>query len=413
VRALRTWDEILGDLLSGHTLVFAPGSAVAWSAPTADPPARSIDRPVTEAVSRGPDEAFTEALGTQIGQVRRYLGTPALQVRTLGVGDAFGKVAVVYLESLANPALVDTVLGRLGRVTGRLRPTATAIAGAIRDHPRSIFPTVRSTERVGFVIGALAQGKVAILVDGDPFALLVPAPLADFYRTEQDDTGAWPDASFVRVIRFVGWAMGVYLPALFVAVTQVNPNVIPMSLLITFAGSRAGLPATPLAEVVVMILILETLREAAFRLPKVLGTTIGTVGAIVVGTSVVSAGIVSPQVIVVITLTALSFFTAPVYELTGTWRLVNLAMLLTAAYLGVVGIVLTTMLVLSEITSMTSFGVPYFAPWAPLRLREWADTLLRLPWQSLRWRPADPRPLDRTLPPLPRRGVPDLRPNPR
>lgn len=409
VQGRDNWTDIEGDILSGRTVVFAAGAPTAWSADSAKFQQRAVERPATEMTVRGPDEAFNEVLATQIAQLRRVVQTPSLQVRTVSVGPTFGKVALVYLEGVANPVLVQNVWDRLARVPGRTRAAAASIAGVIRDEPLSIFPTIRNTERVGLVAARLAEGKVAILVDGDPFALVAPSPIADFYRTEQDYGGAWYDASFVRLIRFVGWGVGVYLPALYVAATQVDPNVIPMSLLITISGSRAGLPSSPLAGVLVMVLVLETLREAAFRLPKVLGTTIGTVGAIVVGTAIVSAGLVSPQVIVVITLTALSFYTAPVYELTATWRVVNFAMLLAAAFLGIVGIVAVTMLLLVQLSAMTSFGVPYFAPWEPLRLSDWGDTILRLPWTLLRRRLSGPLPVDPGWPPVPRMRVPRLR----
>ncbi len=158
--------------------------------------------------------------------------------------------------------------------------------------------------------------------------------------------------------------------------------VFPESLLTKYiltAGSHTGLPFTPIVEVLVMILIIEILREAALRLPKALGTTIGTVGAIVVGTAVVKAGFVSPQIIVVMTLTALSFFTAPSYDLTGTWRLVSWVILVSAF---IYGIVLATLGLTIKLVTETSFGVPYLTPLAPFRPADWVDTLWRAPWSA-------------------------------
>jgi hypothetical protein len=394
VEAVDDWRDILARLTRGDTLVFAPGCPVAWSISTARYKERAISRPKTEMSVRGPDEAFTESITTQMAQIRRFLPRPDLKFIPLAVGKQQQAVAVAYIEGVTNPALVDVVVDRLRRVDVDTRPNATAIAGLIRDHPSSIFPTIRATERVGLAMWRLAEGKVLVLVDGDPFVLVAPAPLADFYRTEMDYAGAWYDASFVRLVRFVGWGIGVYLPALYLAATEVNLNVVPATFLISIAGSRSGMPASPVTEVLLMVLVIEMLREAAIRLPQVLGTTIGTVGAIVVGTAVVRAGIVSPQVIVLITLTALSFYTAPVYELTGTWRLVNFAMLSAATVLGLEGIVFVSMLLVGQLCRMSSFGVPYFEPWAPFRLRDWANTIVRFPYAHLRRRPTGARPLD-------------------
>ncbi len=409
VRPRRDWNDILEDLSAGSTVVLASGCAVAWSVETAKYKQRGLTRPQTETSVRGPDEAFNEVLATQITQIRRHFRTPALRFCILTAGLQKTPVAVAYLKGVTNPALVESVVERLGRLPLEVWPNATAIGGMIRDHPRSIFPTIRNTERVGFAAWQLAEGKVVILVDGDPFVLIAPAPLADFYRTAMDYGGAWYDASFVRLIRMAGWALGVYLPALYIALTQVNNSVLPANLMIVIEGSRAGLPITPVSEVLLMVFTLEVLREAALRLPKALGPTIGTVGAIVVGTAIVKAGVVSPQIIVLITLTALAFYTAPVYELTGTWRVVNFCMLIGAAVLGLLGITAVTLLVMGELTRLSSFGTPYFEPWAPLRPVDWRDVAVRVPWAILHRRPTSARPLDVGWPPAPAVGSPPLR----
>ena len=282
------WSEILEDLAGGSTLLFAPGLPWVWSVDTVKYPQRSIDRPQTELTVRGPDEAFTEVLYTQMAQIRRRFRTPLLRFHPVTLGTQQGTLVLVcYLEGVTNRSLVDTVLQRIQALHMDVYPNATAIAGMIRDHPRSIFPTIRATERVDLAAWRLAEGKVLILVDGDPSVLVAPSPLADFYRTSMDYAGAWFDSSFVRFIRFGGWLIGVYLPALYIAFTEVNSNILPPGLLVVAEGSRAGLPVSPVSEVLLMIFTIEILREAALRLPKVLGATIGTVGAIVVGTPVV------------------------------------------------------------------------------------------------------------------------------
>jgi hypothetical protein len=403
-----TWSSILQDLTIGKTVLFAPGAV--WALDTVKYKERSIGRPDTELAVRGPDEAFNEVLTTQMTQIRRHFHTAALRFTIVEVGAQGTQVAVAWLADVTNPVLVATVLERLRALPSDLAVhNAATIGGAIRDHRRSIFPTIRNTERVDVASWRLAEGKVLIMVDGDPFVLIAPAPLLDFYRTAMDYSGSWYDASFVRAIRFAGWVLGVYLPALFIALGQVNVNIMPPALLILVSGSRVGLPVTPLVEVVTMVFIIEILREAALRLPKNLGPTIGTVGAIVVGTAIVKAGVVSPQIIVLITLTALAFYSAPVYDLTGTWRLVNFAMLIAAGVFGLTGIIFVTLLLIGELTRLSSFGTPYFEPWAPFRLIDWRDAVLRLPWPLLRHRPTGARPLQQEWGGSPRPHPFDLR----
>lgn len=398
IRPRRRWPEILHDLTQGRTLVFAPGLCWVWSIGVSKLPQRSIATPKTEQTVRGPDEAFNEVVAVQMSQLRREFSYPGLRFHSITLGRLqHTAVVVTYLEGLANPALIQAVVERLEHVAIDGRATGTLLSGLIRDHPRSIFPTMRATERVDTACHELLQGKVLVLIDGDPFALVAPSPLADFYRTALDYDEAWYDVSFVRLLRLAAWAVGVYLPALYIALTEVNTDLIPHSLLILTAGNHAGLPFPPIVEAILMVFVIEVLREAAIRLPKVLSTTIGTVGAIIVGTVVVKAGIVSPQMIFVITLTALSFYTVPVYELTGTWRVVNILMLIAAAIMGIYGLVLVTVWMIGSLISLQSFGVPYFEPLAPFRLRDWFDFLIRLPWTLMRRRLSDARPTPPTI----------------
>jgi spore germination protein KA len=387
------WSGILQDLASGNTIIFAPGLAHVWSVDTVKFLERAIGRPHTELSVRGPDEAFNEDVYTQMSQIRRRFFDPRLHFHKVTIGRLqHSAVMIAYIDGLTNPSLLEVVKMRLESVRIDGRPNSTLLGGLIRDHPRSFFPTIRSTERTDLACMALLEGKVVICVDGDPFVLIAPAPLIDFYRTAMDYSDAWYNTSFIRLIRLLGWGMGVYLPALYIALTEVNTNLVPSALLIITGGDHAGLPFPPVVEALLMVFVIEVLREAALRLPKALSTTIGTVGGIVVGTAVVKAGLVSPQMIVVITLTALSFYSVPVYELTGTWRLVNFLMLLLAAIVGLYGLVLVTIWLIGTLIALNSFGTPYFEPFAPFRIREWNDILIRVPWTLLRHRQTDARP---------------------
>ncbi len=392
------WSQITADLATGNTLIITPDLPYCWIVDTVKIPQRAIERPQTELTVRGPEEAFNEILLTQMNQLRRRFLDNALQFHPVTIGRLqHTKVAVTYIEGITNPELVKTAIDRLSRIAIDSYANSTLIAGLIRDHPHSIFPTIRATERVDVAVWRLNEGKIVMLVDGDPFVLIAPAPLSEFYRTAMDYTGPWYDATFVRLIRFAGWSLGIYLPAVYIAVTEVDPSLVPSALLIIILGDHAGLPFPPIVEVSLMIFVVEILREAALRLPKILGTTIGTVGAIVVGTAVVKAGLVSPQIIVLMTLTALSFFSAPVYELTGTWRLIGFVMLAAAFLLGMLGIIVASVVMIAELTTMSSFGVPYLTPWTPFRWKDWKDHMVRMDWTLFKTRPVVSRSLKPTM----------------
>ncbi len=391
----QTWDELLRGYLSGEVVVAVSGTPGVVLLDLKNPPHRAVDTPQTEVTIRGPQEAFVETPSIQLAQLRQRLPTPQLAVEKVTIGDRMPtNCYVVYIDGLASPTVLDTVKERLSAIEIDTPTNSTRIGSLIRDHNWTFLPTVRYTERVDFAALQLQNGKVAILVAGDPFVITVPATLADFYRTTYDYTSPWYDASFIRTIRLVAWAFGVFLPGLYIALTEVNPDLISPSLLDIVAGSHTGLPFTPFVEVMVMILVIEILREAALRLPTVLGSTIGTVGAIVVGTSVVKAGFVSAQIIVVMTMTALSLFSAPAYELIASWRMVNWLMLMSAFVLGIYGMLLSSMWLSIELVSLTSFGTPYMAPWSPWRPKDWANLLWRTPWAYLRRRLTESRTQD-------------------
>jgi len=393
ISAESEWPQLLESLAAGNTLIFAPGLAHVWVVDTVHYRQRGIQRPQTEAAVRGSEESFNEILLTQKNQIRRRLLTPALRFHDLRVGRLQATaVSLAYIQNLANPSVVNVALSRLQAISVDGVPNSAAISGLIRDHPQSVFPTIRATERLDIVVWHLLQGSVAVLVDGDPFVLLAPAPLVDFYRTSMDYSSTWVDTSFVRLIRFTGWLLGMYLPAAYIALADVNPNLIPSPIYTIMQGSNAGVPFSPLVEVLLMIVIIEILRESALRLPKMMSSTLGTVGAIVVGTAVVRAGLVDPQVIVMMTLTALALFSTPVYELTGAWRVVGLALLLGGALFGVFGIIIVTIWFVGTLIEMQSFGTPYLSPWAPFRGAEWPDAFSRVPWSMMTARWADARP---------------------
>jgi hypothetical protein len=382
VRAATKWPPVLSAIAAGQAAVFVDQTPYVWLVNVATRHERGVQRPQTEIAVRGPEDAFDEVLATQMALLRQRLLSPSLRFIELSVGGVqTTKIVVAYLDGVTNPRWVEMAVDRIRALRLSGRPNATVVAGRIRDCPRSIFPTVRASERVDLAVWWLLEGKVLILVDGDPFVLSVPAPLPDFYRTAQDFGTSWVDASFSRCVRFAGWAMGLYLPALYIALTEVNPGLIPPALLTVIIGNHLGLPFPPVTEALIMVFVIEILREAAMRLPKTLGTTIGTVGAIVVGTAVVKAGLVSPQVIVVMTLTALAFFSTPVYELSGAWRLVGFVMMVVAAVLGLFGILIVTVVLIGELISLQSFGVPYLDPVAPLRGADLGATVPRPPWK--------------------------------
>ena len=388
------WPELLATVHYGNTLLFLEGSPKVLVLDTTKPQFRGIDKPVTELALNGAQEAFTEPILIQITQIRRRITSPALQVRLRPSALPSGTpLAVVYLENVANPELVDQVDERLDRLDGVNVYSTERLTFYLSDYPYSPFPLIRRTERVDQVVRDLLQGKVAVLLDGTPFPLTMPTVLNDFFVTMMDYYSTSWSATLSRLTRCFATFIGIFFPAFYIAVLSVNPNFLPLELTLTLQMAESGLPFPSILEVAIMLVILSILIEAGLRLPKSLNTVLGTAGAIVLGTAVVKAGIVSPLMLVIMTITAVALFTAPVFDLTSTYRIISIPLLFIAYYLGFYGLGLAIVIIVVHLCTLTSFGVPYFSPYAPIKLRDLVDSSIRLPLVLDPHRPSYLRPV--------------------
>lgn len=383
-----SWDKMLVKMMSGWTLVFIEGCPTVIVLDTSKLPARSISTPSVERSVLGPQDAFNEVINTQMALVRSHLKTPDLRFDQLLMGTlSQTTVVVAHVEGLTNPDIVAAVKRKLWAVQLDTVLESDQLVPALSSRPTSLFPQVRRTERPAVVARELAMGKVAVLTDHSPFALLVPNTMLDFYQTLGDYAQSFWATSLERIVRLLGLGLGLLLPPLYIALVGVNPELLPTTLTTTIAGTREGLPFPPIFEVLTMWIIIEVLREAALRLPKELSTTIGTVGAIVVGTAVVRAGIVSPLMIVVITLTALGLFTSPSYDMATPWRVLFWLLVILAWIFGMFGIIMGLLLILSHLARIESFGIAYLSPFAPHRSADLKDSIVKFPKWRLRKRP--------------------------
>lgn len=404
VTSTRKWSDIVAKILAGNAVLLVEGADRALVLDTVKYPARPIASPDAERSVLGSHEGFNEILLTHMNQVRRYVQSPALRFESMTFGSLTGtKAVLVYVDGVTNPAILHAVRRRLEGMKDSTVLSVTRLASTLKDHRWTPFPLVRQTPRVDFVAREVAEGRVAILVANSPFALIVPATFLDFYRTAEDYEGQFWGPTLDRLVRLGAFLIALYAPALYVALSEVNPDFMPTRLLWTVAGSRENLPFPPQIEVLIMFGVFEILREAALRMPSQMSTALSTVGAVIIGTAVVKAGIVSTLIIVVVAIGALGVFTAPTWEATITTRWIFWPMVASAYLYGLAGMAVFTVVLLLHMASLSSFGVPYLSPFGPLRTRDWADSILRAPLRDMRRRPSrlftlDPRTEQRSAP---------------
>jgi len=349
---------------------------------------RPVMEPTSERIVRGPRDGFNELFKSNIALVRRRIKSPYLRVKYARVGRRTQTdIAIMFEEALADPALVTEVYRRMQfmDVDGIL--DSGYIEQYIEDSPYSPFPQVQHTERPDRVAAALLEGRVAILVDGTPFAIMVPATLSNFLPTPEDHYERWLLMTGVRVIRTVSLFVGILLPALYVAITTFHHEMIPRQLVLTITAARVGVPFPAMVEALVMEVTFELLREGGIRVPGPIGPTIGIVGGIIIGQAAVVAGLVSPIMVVVVAVTAIGSFAVPSFNVGLALRLLRFPLILFAGAFGLYGVMAGVIIILMHVVSLKSFGVPYLAPIAPSNSQALKDTIVRAPLWSLTHRP--------------------------
>lgn len=387
--------EAVDEILNGDAILLIDGLDAAFVLGVKSWQHRGIDFPVNENSIRGPHEAFNELFKNSVALIRRRIKDPQLRVKFLRLGErSRTDIALVYIEDIANPALVNEVKRRLDLIKTDSIMDSSYLEQYIQDQPFSPFPQVQWTERPDRAAAEILEGRIALLSDGSPNALLVPATLPNFLPASEDYYERAMLSTVVRAIRTASIVIAILLPSLYVAVISFHHELLPTFLALTIAGSRANVPFSSVAEALVMELTFELLREAGLRLPAPLGWSIGIVGGIIIGQSAVSAGLVSPIMVVVVALTAIGAFSIPSYNVGTSIRMLRFPLLFLAGTFGLFGVTAGIILILLHLVSLKSFGVPYLSPVAPAALRNLTDTIVRAPIHMQRLRPLMYRPQD-------------------
>ncbi|KMY50697.1 spore germination protein [Peribacillus loiseleuriae] len=349
---------------------------------------RGITSPEVEISVIGPKEAFVESIATNLNLIRRRLPVKELIIEEFTIGSlSKTKIAFLHMEGITNQENVNTVRQRLKDVEFDAVTDSSYIVQIISDNSNSPFPQLLDTERPDRVAAVLAEGMIAICVDGSPQVLLTPTTLVDFFSSFEDYYLNWIIASFFRLLRVSAVTFSIMVTPLYVAVLTYHYEIIPHDLLSTLITSRRIVPLPPVLEAIILELTIELLREAGARLPTKVGQTIGIVGGIVIGTASVEAGLTSNVLLILVALAALASFTTPIYKMSNTIRLLRFPFLFFAYLWGLVGIVFCLCILLTHLIRLTSLGRPFLEPFYPTRWTDLQDSLIRFPFKERAMRP--------------------------
>jgi len=395
------------ELLAGRAVVLFDGCPTGLTVSAKGWAARPVEDPGTESVIRGSREGFTEDLLTNITLLRRRVRDPRLRVEFLTLGRRTRtKVALVHLDGVSSPYVLAEARRRLRRVDLDSVLESGYIEQYIEDAPYSPFSTVGNSEKPDVVLGKLLEGRVAIMVDGTPFVLLVPYLFIESLQSAEDYYSRPFLTTVVRLVRIIAFILSALLPALYVALASYHQELLPSALAITLAGTREGTPFPAIFEAMTMGVIFEILREAGVRLPRPVGQAISIVGALVIGQSAVQAGLIGSLMVIVVAFTGLATFAVP--ALVDVVVILRVVFTLLAGVLGFYGIVLGLVLVGAHAAAISSFGTPYLWPLTPFSASGLLDIFIRAPLWVMRRRPAGLHPAAEVRrgrrPRVPRRG---------
>ncbi|WP_343310995.1 spore germination protein [Bacillus atrophaeus] len=388
--------DVQNNIFSGKSVLLADDYSEGLAFDTKTFKIRDIEEPKSEVLERGPKIGFIEKLRTNTALLRERANDPNLVIKELTLGDRVKKkVAVAYIHDIAPDYVVKEVFKRLNSVHIDDLPESGVLEQLIEDSSISIFPTILSTERPDRVVGGLLEGRVSILLDGTPFALIVPVTVDEFIHSPEDYYERWYQSSLLRLLRYSCILLTIYLPGLYISLVSFHTGLLPTRMAIAIAGSRLNVPFPPFVEAFIMTFTIELIREAGLRLPKPIGQTIGLIGGVVIGQAAVQANIVSALMVIVVSITALASFTVPSYAYNFPLRIIRIISMVSAAVLGMYGVIMCFLLVLGQLMRLKSFGQDYLIPILAQPGQDLKDTVIRLPTRFMKKRPTRKGPKDK------------------
>ena len=384
IKKITTYKDLCYHLNYGFTIILIDGCEYSFALETKRNLARGISAPQTETALRGAMDSFVEDMHTNIGLIKRRIKDNDLWTENMDVGRSTKtKVSILYINGICRKELVDLIKEKIKNIDIDGVISSGTIKNLIEKENKSVFPTIFSTERPDKTCRALLAGKIAILVDCSQFVLILPITMNDLFISTEDNFGKSINITFTRMIRYLSFFITLLTPALYLAVTTYNQEMLPTELLVSFASQRSGVPFPAFFEALLMGISFEILRECDLRSPTFTTSALSTVGALILGEAAVNAGIVSPIMIIVIAITALSalLFTEP--EMINGLRWYRILFMVGASFMGIIGVFLVLVYYIIKVCSLHSFGIPYMYPFSPLSITGIKDSIVKFPTNSL------------------------------
>ena len=385
-KELTTYKDLIYYLNSGFTiLLVAPNKYIALE--TRRDLSRGVSTPITENTARGPLDSFTENIEANIGLIKRRIKSNDLWIKKYVLGKYTDTSAcLLYIKSIAKKKIVDKIDNLIKNIDIDGIIASGTLRNLIEKENKNVFPNIMSAEKPYTAIKYLLQGNVIIMIDNDPFVLILPSTLNDYFISEEDDYNKSINVSITRILRYLTFAITILTPGIYIAITTYNQEILPTQLLVSIASQRENVPFSTFVEAILMIISFEILRESDLKLPSFASSAISIVGALILGEAAGSAGIVSPIMIIVRAITSISSLIFVEPQFTTGLRVYRLGFMIGGAIFGIHGILLMAIFMLINLVSYDFLGIPYLSPFAPTINADLKDSIIKFPTINLQKR---------------------------
>lgn len=328
---------------------------------------RSIEKPMTETTIRGAMDSFTENIETNIGLIKRRLKTNKLWNEDMELGKyTKNKISILTIKGLTDSKIKDNIINKLNSLEIDGVTDTGTLKHLIENETKTIFPTSITTERPDKVVSSLLRGKTVIIIDNSPFVLIMPVDINDFFLSQDDKDSNYINNSLTRILRYLAFFITVLTPGIYIALTTFNQEMIPLELLTSFASQRSTVPFPAFFEALLMFISFEILRESDYRIPNVSNSALSIVGALILGEAAVNAGIVSPIMIIIVAITAISALVIVEPELSNAVKWYRILFMLGGTTIGIFGIFIVFIIFTTNLCSINSYGKSFTMPFTPI-----------------------------------------------
>lgn len=375
-----SWKEQLVEgVFNGELLLYIKNIQTIYKISIAERPKRSIEEPNTEVSIIGPKEGFIEDISTNIALIRKRLKTSSMKYEQFTLGTRTKtKVALLYIEDIANKEMIGDIRNQLNAIKIDGIVSNTNIGESL-SRKNYFIPAFNYTGRPDYVVEGLLVGRFAIMIDGNPTAMIAPLTLSYLIRTSEDSHSTFLISTFGKLFRFLGFIISLFLPGFWVSILTFHQDQLPYTLLATILLSRIGVPMPVPLEVLVMISLFELFKEAGMRMPAPFGQTLSVVGGLIIGQAAISAGVTAPSVLIIIAISVVASFTLVNQELNGFVRIIRIFNIFCSSIFGLLGFFLSVFLIVTFLGNTKSFGVSFLSPFSPFYMRDFFSAIAQIP----------------------------------